>query len=1289
MTALNTYSPLEKLMLVQQLNEFDPNPPAFEKISESLKKNALLHKSVSYDPSRLNPESLTQLYLRLMKEEAKLESERAESARDSRDGGRNGQRLMSPLLDTVSEASRHTKLIQPLLDRVYILYKNHAIKQIEDEESKYRSLQRDIQEINRGEWDARLQVGGISSRRDAEKVLKPAQTVLRHEPEGEKKRPEHDVSQPAKNPPRNGESAPSPSIQEPQEPVDSIIRSAAKPIEPPVVEVPKEKTIVLELIQQPAAPSPQLPEEEPKALPRVEAIASPQAPPKNELQLLPEIISIMTRSSIALPEKVIPLAPSPPNQNSRLPSNSPDVNPPMQHRPASPDVNPPVQHPSDSPDVNTPAQHPPASPDVNPPVQHPPASPDANPPVQHPPASPDVNPPVQHLADPPDPPDVNPAVQPPPISPIAIQPMQHPPAPPSIHQPVSHTPPASDANQQIPNPKSFLDTSQRIAYHPPSPDVCERNSQTPPPPSPDTSQRIPHHLTSPVANQRASFPPPQPQAVTPSSASPHSQKLPVPSPDRSPQSTITLPPLTGVLRSTVSPLVPLETLADMAGQQPYKQVNTLRGGHPAVVQPHPIQLPAPRNYAPPLYPYYDPQQSYGAPFPAYGHAPIPSYHHNSPHTMPPYQGTASSPNRGHVYGNVPYYSHPTPSFSQYFAYSQNPSFQTPIQNHFNRNPAPRFHDIHTPLPGGSGRSRPPRPSPINTSTTSTRWKNVDVPGSVRSPASPKRPGPGEISPLSERSASPFPETLPETFPHQSMQIDSPTSTKGRGRGGRMRAKGRARGGSVRGRGRGGRAGSIVPTVATSTIPDSAHARTRSHSILSNTENAPIANKTPTKHDPVATATDNETFMNHELVATATVNNIPTNSELVAAAVDNIISLFSTPTGDMTSTKPDLAATLTDDKTSTNPELVATPTGDEDSPATETTADEESRQSVRQSTRPRRATLRSLDNEELDLPSKKRKLSPPESLVRSPSPSSNSNISRPNFILGSRNFVRTSATIMNDISAHKLASLFAKPLTDRDAPGYRNLIYRPQDLKSLKSAIGAGSRALAAAVDGSGAADAGSPITQLGGMAPSTNMRSSTVWIPATVDVVPPKGIVNSAQLEKELMRMFANAVMFNPDPKRGFGPTFRERSGHDHHHLQFGEIGLAGHNDKSREEEEHSALAAEDEEEEGGVVKDAREMYAAVERSVTNWRAAERAVESSAAAAAAAIAAAAAASAASSAAGPLGPGGLLGSAVKGSMSKLRGGADECAEASETGGVSADADEEGLDEDITGVKRRRR
>jgi len=37
-----------------------------------------------------------------------------------------------------------------------------------------------------------------------------------------------------------------------------------------------------------------------------------------------------------------------------------------------------------------------------------------------------------------------------------------------------------------------------------------------------------------------------------------------------------------------------------------------------------------------------------------------------------------------------------------------------------------------------------------------------------------------------------------------------------------------------------------------------------------------------------------------------------------------------------------------------------------------------------------------------------------------------------------------------------------------------------------------------------------------------------VLLDKTADLIPPKAIVNSSQLEKEVLRMFANAVMFNP-----------------------------------------------------------------------------------------------------------------------------------------------------------------
>jgi D-arabinose 1-dehydrogenase-like Zn-dependent alcohol dehydrogenase len=132
--------------------------------------------------------------------------------------------------------------------------------------------------------------------------------------------------------------------------------------------------------------------------------------------------------------------------------------------------------------------------------------------------------------------------------------------------------------------------------------------------------------------------------------------------------------------------------------------------------------------------------------------------------------------------------------------------------------------------------------------------------------------------------------------------------------------------------------------------------------------------------------------------------------------------------------------------------------------------------------------------------------------------------------------------MNDILSHKHASLFSGPVKERDAEGYYDIIKRPQDLKSIKTAITAGAKLVQAAA--SSDTPAGSP----GG-------AGGNVMLPAVeVSGV----IVNSAQLEKELMRMFANAVMFN--------------TGDD------------------------------------GVVQDAKEMYETVEKSVTTWRSsAERA----------------------------------------------------------------------------------
>jgi len=167
--------------------------------------------------------------------------------------------------------------------------------------------------------------------------------------------------------------------------------------------------------------------------------------------------------------------------------------------------------------------------------------------------------------------------------------------------------------------------------------------------------------------------------------------------------------------------------------------------------------------------------------------------------------------------------------------------------------------------------------------------------------------------------------------------------------------------------------------------------------------------------------------------------------------------------------------------------------------------------------------------------------------------------------------------MYDISSHKLAGMFARPLTEREAPGYRDLIYRPQDLKSIRSAIAAGTRALAASSS-------------------ETAGEGASVLVAVNADVVPPRGIVNSAQLEKELMRMFANAVMFNPDSKRGIPAALRGRGRGERH------VPAALREEQGGEEEEGEEEGSDAE---GGLVRDTREMCEAVEAKVEGWRLAE------------------------------------------------------------------------------------
>ncbi|RPB13074.1 hypothetical protein P167DRAFT_545085 [Morchella conica CCBAS932] len=143
-------------------------------------------------------------------------------------------------------------------------------------------------------------------------------------------------------------------------------------------------------------------------------------------------------------------------------------------------------------------------------------------------------------------------------------------------------------------------------------------------------------------------------------------------------------------------------------------------------------------------------------------------------------------------------------------------------------------------------------------------------------------------------------------------------------------------------------------------------------------------------------------------------------------------------------------------------------------------------------------------------------------VPSPSPLTVS-IGQQPLVVATKKFLQLSAPLLGDISSHKFANLFSHAVNERMAPGYRNLVFRPQDLKSIKAAVKSGTAAITNTSTGTPAM---TPTTDFAAATPPAS-SSTFATLPATTLNTPPKGIVNSVQLEKELFRMFANAIMYN------------------------------------------------------------------------------------------------------------------------------------------------------------------
>ncbi|KAK4645042.1 hypothetical protein QC761_310310 [Podospora bellae-mahoneyi] len=180
---------------------------------------------------------------------------------------------------------------------------------------------------------------------------------------------------------------------------------------------------------------------------------------------------------------------------------------------------------------------------------------------------------------------------------------------------------------------------------------------------------------------------------------------------------------------------------------------------------------------------------------------------------------------------------------------------------------------------------------------------------------------------------------------------------------------------------------------------------------------------------------------------------------------------------------------------------------------------------------------------------------------------------PNVVLWTRSFHKVSGSAMESIVGHRSANMFAAPIREKDAPGYHKVIKQPQDLKTIRSAIAHGNKAAAQAAAALPGGDPG-----------------GSCWLPRTEELVPPKSIINSGQLDRELSHIFANCIMYNPDPWHGPGPAFLPQED-DSEGLEAGA---------------HQDNVVGYKVDEFGIVNDARAMFIEVEQHVSELRSAEK-----------------------------------------------------------------------------------
>ncbi|KAK5011146.1 hypothetical protein LTR60_004819, partial [Cryomyces antarcticus] len=176
---LTAYTPLESLLLFQSLKEHGIQPSSFSKVSDLLKNAPLVRDAPTFDSGRLSPDSLRELYLGLLKEEVKSELEDTSNGdRETQSGGLSPgarkRKAPSPSLPSVQDAAKHAHLVPQLVQRLYVRYRGHVTREIREDERRYDALQKEVEKIERGEWDESLRRQESASVKGQEGVQRSA-----------------------------------------------------------------------------------------------------------------------------------------------------------------------------------------------------------------------------------------------------------------------------------------------------------------------------------------------------------------------------------------------------------------------------------------------------------------------------------------------------------------------------------------------------------------------------------------------------------------------------------------------------------------------------------------------------------------------------------------------------------------------------------------------------------------------------------------------------------------------------------------------------------------------------------------------------------------------------------------------------------------------------------------------------------------------------------------------------------------------------------------------------------